>query len=122
MPQPVCPPVPAAVLADLDWATDPLRHFGRADLLDSELRRLERLQRWALDQPSSWRHACQGRETGLSVWLYGIALGIAAMGQGRAALALLDALPGVDGGGHGRRALLAGLVAPLLPDTRPLAA
>jgi hypothetical protein len=110
--------VPAAVLADLDWASDPQRHFGRADLLGGELKRLERLQRWAQRHGEGWRQAIHGRELGLGIWLYGIALGIAAMGHGRAALSLLEALPQIDGGAHGRRDLLAGLVEPLV-DTAP---
>lgn len=87
------------------------RTFCRRDRLGVELQRLERLQQLALLWPRRWRRCIANCREPLSLWLYGVALGVAGLGQPEAAVALLDALPGVTAGAAGRRDLLLGLLA-----------
>jgi len=83
----------------------------QADTLAEELARLERLQALAQAEPLLWRKVVAPRAEELGLWLYGVAIGVAALGLGREALALLDVLDGVPGGEHGRRELLWELLA-----------
>lgn len=87
------------------------RTFCRRDRLGVELHRLERLQQLSLLWPRRWRRCIANCREPLSLWLYGVALGVAGLGQPEAAVALLDALPGVAAGAAGRRDLLLGLLA-----------
>lgn len=87
------------------------RTFCRRDRLGAELQRLERLQQLALLWPRRWRRCIANCREPLSLWLYGVALGVAGLGQPEAAVALLDALPGVSAGAAGRRDLLLALLA-----------
>lgn len=79
--------------------------------LENELERLERMVEWAVDAYPSWREALTPRRSELALWLYGVAIGVAANGLGPQALALLDVLPGVPAGAEGRRELLQALLA-----------
>lgn len=78
----------------------------RPDRLGDELVRLGGLQELARVTPLAWRTVVKERQEELAFWLFNVAVGVAAaVGQG-SALAILDALPAVDAGAHGRRALL----------------
>ena len=81
------------------------------DRVGDELTRLGALQELARLTPIAWRQAAQERREELAFWLFNVAIGLAAMGEYRAGLALLEALPGVPAGAHGRRELLAELCA-----------
>lgn len=109
-----CPP--AVVTAepsaqrDVQAAVRTASLFVRGDLLQGELRRLDRLHRCARIRPRTYAEAIDGHRAALALWLYGIAVGVAAQGLPEAALALLDVLPSVQAGGHGRRELLSDLI------------
>ncbi len=81
------------------------------DRVGEELTRLGALQELAALTPIAWRQAAAERREELAFWLFNVAIGLAATGEHRAGLALLDALPGVPAGANGRRALLAELCA-----------
>jgi hypothetical protein len=76
-----------------------------------ELEIVARIQDAAVASPRAWRRAVHQRGSELALWLWGVALGVAALGLADQALGLLDALPGVNAGGSGRRALLEELIA-----------
>lgn len=78
----------------------------QSDVLAQELARLERLQALSLADPQLWLRAVAPRAEELALWLYGIAIGVGALGLPREAMALLDVLAGVPGGARGRRELL----------------
>lgn len=96
---------------DLTNACALQRTFCRRDRLGLELARLERLQQLAMLWPYQWRRATAACRESLALWLYGVALGVAGLGLHDAAVALLDSLPGIDGGAGGRRDLLRALLA-----------
>ncbi|MSQ81955.1 MAG: hypothetical protein EXR77_03440 [Myxococcales bacterium] len=109
-----CPPAvvttePSAQ-RDVQAAVRSASLFVRGDLLQGELRRLDRLHRCARIRPQTYADAIDGHRAALALWLYGIAVGVAAQGLPEAALALLDVLPSVPAGGHGRRELLRDLI------------
>ena len=79
------------------------------DRLGEELTRLGALQELARLTPIAWRTVARERREELAFWLFNVAVGLAATGEHRAGLALLDALPCVPAGAHGRRELLAEL-------------
>ena len=79
------------------------------DRLGEELTRLGALQELARITPIAWRSVVRERREELAFWLFNVAVGLAATGEHRAGLALLDALPGVQAGAQGRRELLAEL-------------
>ena len=79
---------------------------GHGDALAEELARLERLQALSQSNPALWHRVVAPRADELALWLYGIAIGVAALGLPREALALLDVLAGVPAGAAGRRELL----------------
>ena len=81
----------------------------RPDRLGDELARLGALQELARVTPMAWRHVVRERQEELGFWLFNVAVGVAASVGHAAAVAILDALPCVDAGAHGRRALLAEL-------------
>ena len=76
------------------------------DVLAQELARLERLQALSQANAPLWRKLVAPRAEELALWLYGIAIGVGALGLPREAMALLEVLDGVPGGGRGRRELL----------------
>lgn len=78
----------------------------QGDALAEELARLERLQALSQSNLPLWHRAVAPRADELALWLYGIAIGVAALGLPREALALLDVLAGVPAGAAGRRELL----------------
>lgn len=80
-----------------------------SDRLGEELTRLGALQELAGLTPIAWRAVARERREELGFWLFNVAVGLAATGEHRAGLALLDALPCVPAGAHGRRELLAEL-------------
>lgn len=94
----------------LEDTLSPRRRTCRPSLA-AELARLERMVELAGDAYVSWRAAMQPRQSELALWLFGVAIGVAANGLRQEALALLDVLPGVPAGGEGRRALLGELLA-----------
>ena len=77
----------------------------------SELELVNRCQHAALLWPSAYRELVDGRERSLALWLFGLAVSVAATGLRDDAGVLLDALPEVDGRGDGREALLDELLA-----------
>ena len=81
------------------------------DRLGEELTRLGALQELARVTPMAWRQVARERREELAFWLFNVAVGLAATGEHRAAIALLDALPGVHAGLQGRRELLMELCA-----------
>jgi len=81
------------------------------DRVGEELTRLGALQELARVTPLAWRQVAHERREELAFWLFNAAIGLAATGEHRAALALLNALPGVPAGDCGRRELLAELCA-----------
>ncbi len=76
------------------------------DRVGEELVRLGALQELARLTPMAWRQAAHERREELAFWLFNVAIGLAATGEHRAGLALLDALPGVPAGAQGRRELM----------------
>ena len=82
------------------------RQTVKRDQLTAELLRLERLQEMASHLPDVWRRVAQPRQHELALWLFTVAVGVAALGFQIDALAILDVLPGIHGGGQGRRELL----------------
>ncbi len=100
---------------DLDAASRPAGWIGRRQHLAFELARLDRLHQAARTRPQLWQRAISGRQTAVGLWLYSVAVGVLAQGLPEAALALLDVLPGIDGGCGGKRALLAELVLATCP-------
>ncbi len=85
--------------------------FVARDRLAVELQRLDRLHCAARSNPRRFGRAIQGRHNAVALWLYGVAVGVAAHGLHDTALALLDVLPGIAAGAHGRRELLCDLIA-----------
>lgn len=79
------------------------------DRVGEELVRLGALQELAGLTPIAWHRAAYERREELAFWLFNVAIGLAATGEHRAGLVLLDALPGVPAGAQGRRELLAEL-------------
>lgn len=96
---------------ELELACALPRSFGQRQRLGEELQRLERLQLLAQLWPSQWRRCTADCREALALWLFGVALGVAGLGMPEAALALLDALPGIGGGAQGRLQLLQSLIA-----------
>lgn len=82
------------------------RQTVKRDALTFELLRLETLQQMASDQPRAWQRAVKHRRHELALWLFTVAVGVAALGLHREALEILAVLPGVQGGGQGRLELL----------------
>lgn len=78
----------------------------KRDRLGDELVRLGSLQELARLTPMLWRQVMAEREEEMAFWLFNVAVGLAATGEHAAAVLLLDALPGVPAGAHGRRELL----------------
>jgi len=107
----------------LDAALSLAQRLGSGDdkrrPLSAELRHLERLHDLALRQPLAWQEAVTERREEAALWLYGVALGVAAHGLHTEALVLLNVLPGVAAGAEGRRALLLELVAAALAERGP---
>ena len=97
--------------ADVTAASRPIGPLRQAQRLGDELQRLQRMHLHARTRPQQWRAAIAGHQTAISLWLYGVALAVLAQGLPDAALALLDILPGIDGGSGGKRALLLELLA-----------
>lgn len=82
------------------------RQTVKREALTFELLRLETLQQMANDQPRVWLRATKGRRHELALWLFTVAIGVAALGLHREALEILCVLPGVPGGAQGRLELL----------------
>ena len=99
-----------ALQRDLTAATRVASLFVARDRLAAELRRLDRLHRCAHAAPQRFARMIAGQQKALSLWLYGVAVGVAAQGLPDTALALLDLLPGVAAGAQGRRELLLDLL------------
>ena len=102
----------AALRTDLDRALAACWRRRRRDhrrLID-ELELLTRCQHAALLWPRSYQRLVDDRERALALWLFDLALAVAAVGLQADAPALLDALPDVDGPGEGRGTLLAELL------------
>ncbi len=95
---------------DVDAASAISNLFVGRDRLATELRRLDRLHRASRCQPRRFAQTVRGRQGALSLWLYGVAVGVAAQGLHDTALALLDLLPGITAGAAGRRELLCDLI------------
>ncbi len=87
-----------------------LTHQSR-DRVGDELVRLGALQELAAITPMAWRVAAHERRDELAFWLFNVAIGLAATGDHAAGIALLNALPCVPAGAHGRRELMMELCA-----------
>ena len=73
--------------------------------LSEELSRWRTLQAAARAQPAAWHKAVAARQAEVGLWLYRMALAVAAAGCPGLAVSLLDSLPGVTVDGAVRLAL-----------------
>lgn len=89
--------------------------------LDDDLGLLVRMARLSRIAPLRWQQAVRARRLELALWVWGVALAVAASGLVGDAVALLDVLPGVGAGADGRRELLEDLIDDARSDG-PLAA
>jgi hypothetical protein len=113
---------PPSLVAALDQALSVRRRCQTArGRVCEELDLVARIQDAAVVAPRAWRRAVRQRGSELALWLWGVALGVAALGMADQALGLLEALPGVNAGGGGRRALLEELIALARKDHPSLA-
>ncbi|MSP90833.1 MAG: hypothetical protein EXR79_03360 [Myxococcales bacterium] len=78
--------------------------------LDDDLSLLVRMARLSRAAPLRWQRAVRPRRLELALWVWGVALAVAAAGLEGDAAALLDVLPGVAAGADGRSELLADLI------------
>jgi len=104
-------PAPDDLDRDLRAASATTSLFVARERLACELRRLDRMHTAARSNPRRFARAIQGLQRAIGLWLYGIAVGVAAQGLHDTAIALLDLLPGIAAGAEGRRELLLDLIA-----------